>query len=162
MSGGKILDALLPPDLPGTSFPKGERHMRTSALIAVLGLSACAVAMATSGTGGNSSGGGGSHTAAGGAHSSSHGAREGHAAGGSAASEGHLSAATVTKETVAGRQAIVTSYKMPKPLSEAQRNKFHRAAFFEGAANGHQYLCFDTHYLLQSLERHCYNLIPSR
>jgi hypothetical protein len=151
LSGGKILDALLPPDLPGTSFPKGERHMRTSALIAVLGLSACAVAMATSGTGGNSSGGGGSHTAAGGAHSSSHGARE-----------GHLSAATVKKETVAGRQAIVTSYKMPKPLSEAQRNKFHRAGFFEGAANGHQYLCFDTHYLLQSLERHCYNLIPPR
>jgi hypothetical protein len=143
--------------------------MRTSALIAVLCLSACAVAMATSGASGSSGGGGGSHgggggggghSAAGGAHSSSHGVSGGHAAGESAASEGHLSGATVTKETIAGRQATVTSYKMPKPLSEAQRNKFHRAGFFEAASNGHQYLCIDTHYLLQSLERQCYNLIP--
>jgi hypothetical protein len=136
--------------------------MRTSALMAVLCLSACAVAMATSGASGSSGGGGGGggHSAAGGAHSSSHGVSGGHAAGESAASEGHLSGATVTKETIAGRQATVTSYKMPKPLSEAQRNKFHRAGFFEAASNGHQYLCFDTHYVLQSLERHCFNLIP--
>jgi hypothetical protein len=122
--------------------------------------------MATSGAGGSSGGGGGSHgggsghSAAGGAHSSSHGVSGVHAAGESAAGEGHFSGATVTKETVAGRQATVTSYKMPKPLSEAQRNKFHRAGFFEAASNGHQYLCFDTHYVLQSLERHCYNFIP--
>ena len=54
---------------------------------------------------------------------------------------------------VAGRPANV--YKLPRPLSEAQRKHLHRAGFYDAAANGQHYLCFERKYVLQGPIREC-------
>lgn len=54
---------------------------------------------------------------------------------------------------VAGRPANV--YKLRRPLSEAQRKHLHRAGFYDAAANGQHYLCFERKYVLQAPIREC-------
>jgi hypothetical protein len=152
--------------------------MHKAALIAILCFSACAVATATSGSGGSaasssgggSSGGGGSH-GAGGSHAggSHNGARDSRFnVDGARAGSGFADAAartpgvTVTRETVAGRQATVASYKMHQPISEAERGHLHRAGFFERVndPNGLDIIfCRDSYFLLQSNVRACFRLV---
>jgi hypothetical protein len=166
--------------------------MYKAALIAILCFSACAVATATSGSGGSAasssgggSSGGGSH--AGGSSSGgggSHGAGGSHAGGshngardspfnvdGARAGSGFADAAartpgvSVTRETVAGRQATVASYKMHQPISKAERGHLHRAGFFErlNESNGLDIIfCRDSYFLLQSNVTDCFRLVNAR
>jgi hypothetical protein len=154
--------------------------MCKAVLIAVLFLSACAAATAAPSSGGSSatSSGGGGHggsSSSGASHGSgaSHsGARDSRfnidgarAGSGFADAAAHTPGVTVTRETIAGRQATVVSYKMSKPLSEAERRHLHRAGFFEGAneLNGLDTIfCRDSFFLIQSNVRNCFRLVNSR
>jgi hypothetical protein len=146
--------------------------MCKAVVIAILCLSACAAAAAAPASGGSSSGASratGANQAGGSSRSS---ARDSHfnidaarAGSGFAEAAAHTPGLAVTRETVAGRQATVVSYKMSAPLSEAERRHLHRAGFFEGVneLNGLDTIfCRDSFFLIQSNVRECFRLVNAR
>jgi|HubBroStandDraft_1064217.scaffolds.fasta_scaffold402102_1 hypothetical protein len=70
-----------------------------------------------------------------------------------------MSGVTLTKEIVAGRRAVVASKRVAGPITESTRIMFRRAGYTQF---GQTYFCRDSHYLLQSPERLCFNLLPAQ